>query len=133
MTAITLPTPENVAGILATDDNGFHDGSGWYTRISADGAVVSIEVEPLDKDGNPADKAHFRAVVVEGETAPVLLAGSAYVSGSGDGYLYLRCAACKEICACIDAGSSLAGLNAEVAEHTCPTPPAATSGEAETR
>lgn len=44
---------------------------------------------------------------------------SAYISG--DGYLYLRCDGCGEIITCIDAGSSLAGLNAEAGSHTCAT------------
>ncbi|MGS2645925.1 hypothetical protein [Streptosporangium sp. G12] len=106
---------------------------GW--GLSRHGNVVKISIGPFgDDDKSLLAQMNFRVVVVEGEETPVLLAGPAYVSGSGDGYMYLRCDKCGEIIACIDAGSSLAGLNAEAADHTCsPAALSVSSGEAESR
>lgn len=56
---------------------------------------------------------------LRGELAARTPEPSAYVSGGG--CLYLCCDGCGEIITCIDAGSSLAGLNAEAGSHTCAT------------
>lgn len=122
MNAITPPTPQNVAALLVGGDNDYHDGNDWWPSTTAEDNVISIGITPVGKDyETKLPEVHFRAVVVEGETTPVLLAGPAYISGDGDGYLYLRCDGCGEIITCIDAGSSLAGLNAEARSHTCAT------------
>jgi hypothetical protein len=70
---VNKPTPENVADMLTAGDNDFHDGNEWYPSISVDGNVVKIEVTPLDADGEQLHAVHFRAVVVEGEEAPLVL------------------------------------------------------------
>ena len=72
-TAITPPTPENVAELLTEGDNDLHDGNGWKPGLSATGNVVRISITPYDEDGNVLDDAHFRAVVVPGETVPIVL------------------------------------------------------------
>lgn len=72
-TAITPPTPENVAELLTEGDNDLHDGYGWKPGLSATGNVVRISITPYDEDGNSLDDVHFRAVVVPGEETPLVL------------------------------------------------------------
>jgi len=131
-TAQVPPTPENVAETFTAGDNDFLDGDGWKLSLTAKENVVSIGVTPYDEDGNPVDEVHFRAVVVEGEETPVLLAGPAYVNGD-DGYPALCCTACDDHIAYVTAGDDLAGLNAKVASHTCPAALSVSSGEADSR
>ncbi|TMR11059.1 hypothetical protein ETD86_37075 [Nonomuraea turkmeniaca] len=75
--AATPPNPENVAGFLAYCANDAMDDGGnlWYPLVkAADGGVVEIAIKPGDEDGTAMDEVvHFRAVVVEGETVPVVL------------------------------------------------------------
>ena len=67
-------TPESVADMLTSGDNDFHDGNDWYQSISATGNVVSIGVTPHDEEGEKLPEVHFRAVVVEGDRAPIVAA-----------------------------------------------------------
>lgn len=66
---------EAVATALAIDGGGFHDDelNGWVT-FKADGSTVQVKVAHHD-DGEeiPERARHFRAVVVEGETDPIVL------------------------------------------------------------
>lgn len=65
--AATPPTPENVAEMLTSGDNDYHDGNYWKPSLSASGNVVKIGIEPFaaDEDGTRLPKVHFRAVVVQ--------------------------------------------------------------------
>ena len=74
MSAITPPTPENVAEMLTSGDNDYHDGNDWHPSLSRDGNVVRIEITPVGEDYEthlPVE--HFQAVVVPGETVPIVL------------------------------------------------------------
>lgn len=72
-TAITPPTPENVAEMLTSGDNDYHDGNDWWPSLSRDGNVVKIGIEPVGQDyETKLPEVHFRAVVVPGETVPDL-------------------------------------------------------------
>lgn len=73
--AATPPTPENVAEMLTSGDNDYHDGNYWHPSLYAQGNVVSIGITPYadDDEGTKLPEVHFRAVVVEGETAPIVL------------------------------------------------------------
>lgn len=71
--AATPPTTENVAEMLTSGDNDYHDGNYWHPSISAQGNVVSIGITAYDDDGNKLPEVHFTAVVVEGETVPLVL------------------------------------------------------------
>ncbi|MEV7013460.1 hypothetical protein [Streptosporangium sp. NPDC051022] len=68
MDALTPPTPENVAQLFASEETIYDGGPGsWYPLIEANGNVIEITVTPGD------EPVHFRAVVVEGEEAPIVL------------------------------------------------------------
>jgi hypothetical protein len=71
--AATPPTPENVAEMLTAGDNDYHDGNYWKPSIGADGNVVHIGITAYSEDGEKLPEQHFRAVVVEGEEAPIVL------------------------------------------------------------
>lgn len=71
--AATPPTPENVAEMLTRGDNDYHDGNYWHPSIGADGNVVHIGITAYADDGEKLPEVHFRAVVVEGETVPIVL------------------------------------------------------------
>lgn len=73
--AATPPTPENVAEMLTSGDNDYHDGNYWHPSLYAQGNVVSIGITPYadDDEGTKLPEVQFRAVVVEGETAPIVL------------------------------------------------------------
>ncbi|MEO3869405.1 hypothetical protein ABGB18_11285 [Nonomuraea sp. B12E4] len=71
--ASTPPTPENVAEMLTSGDNDYHDGNYWHPSIGSVGNVVHIGITAYSEDGDKLPEVHFRAVVVEGETAPILL------------------------------------------------------------
>lgn len=84
-TAATPPTPENVAEMLTSGDNDYHDGNDWKPGLSAHGSVVSIRVTPYAEAREDLDwvperlpDVHFRAVVVEGEDAPIVLDRAAF-------------------------------------------------------
>ncbi|MER5420383.1 hypothetical protein [Streptosporangium roseum] len=69
-------TAEKVADFLTDADNDFHEGLDAWPSIRANGNVVEITLTPMDEDGDE-DKdnaSHFRAVVVEGDEAPVVAA-----------------------------------------------------------
>lgn len=64
MNAITPPTPERVADLLAGGDNDYHDGNDWWPAISTTGNVVDIAITPVGEDyETKLPKVHFRAVV----------------------------------------------------------------------
>lgn len=71
--AATPPTPENVAEMLTSGDNDYHDGNYWHPSLSSDGDVVQIGIEAYSEDGDKLPEVHFRAVVVEGDTTPIVL------------------------------------------------------------
>ncbi|MFF0864211.1 hypothetical protein ACFYUV_20805 [Nonomuraea sp. NPDC003560] len=73
--AATPPTPENVAAMLTSGDNDYHDGNYWHPSIGSIGNVVHIGITPYadDDEGTKLPEVHFRAVVVEGETDPIVL------------------------------------------------------------
>lgn len=48
--AITPPTPDNVAEMLARGDNDYHDGNDWWPSVSSAGSVVGIEITPIGTD-----------------------------------------------------------------------------------
>ncbi|MEV4181672.1 hypothetical protein AB0J28_09515 [Streptosporangium canum] len=76
MSALTPPTPENVAEFFAYVANDCADDGGnlWFPSIKADGDVIDIEITPGDENGTALDEVvHFRAVVVEGDEAPIVL------------------------------------------------------------
>lgn len=74
MNVLTPPTPENVAEMLASGDNDYHDGNDWWPSISADGSVISIGITPVGDDyETKLPKVPFRAVVVEGDQTPIVL------------------------------------------------------------
>lgn len=122
-TAATPPTPENVAEMLTSGDNDYHDGNYWHPSIGADGNVVHIGITAYSEDGDKLPKVHFRAVVVEGTATPIVLpsgAKPAVVRGDGD-YLYLRCSGCNESLVIVESGTSLREQNDAHAAHECPT------------
>lgn len=89
MNATTPPTPENVADMLTSGDNDYHDGNDWTPSITADGSVVRIGITPYTEDGAELDKVPFCAVVVEGDQAPIVLPrpaelGISWEDGGGD-------------------------------------------------
>ena len=66
MSAITPPTPENVAEMLTSGDNDYHDGNDWWPSLSRDGNVVRIGIEPVGQDyETKLPEVHFQALVVE--------------------------------------------------------------------
>lgn len=71
--AATPPTPENVADMLTSGDNDYHDGNYWKPSIGADGNVVHIGITAYSEDGDRLPEVHFRAVVVEGDETPIVL------------------------------------------------------------
>ncbi|MFI6883415.1 hypothetical protein [Streptosporangium canum] len=76
MSALTPPTPENVADFFAYVANDCDDDGGnlWFPSIKADGNVIEIGITPGDENGTALDEVvHFRAVVVEGDEAPIIL------------------------------------------------------------
>lgn len=78
MNAVAPPTPENVAEMLTSGDNDYHDGNYWHPSISANGNVISIGITAYAEDGEKVPEVHFRAVVIEAPpcvvaAAPVVL------------------------------------------------------------
>lgn len=74
MNAVTPPTPENVAEMLTDGDNEYHDGHHWDLSLTSVDNVVNICVTPYDVDDSEMlAPVRFRAVVVEGEEAPIVL------------------------------------------------------------
>lgn len=72
--AATPPTPQNVAEMLTSSDGDYHDGNYWHPSITSVGNVISIGIEPYaDDDGTRLPEVRFTAVVVEGETVPIVL------------------------------------------------------------
>ncbi|MFG1963163.1 hypothetical protein [Nonomuraea sp. NPDC049028] len=82
--AATPPTPEKVAEMLTSGDNDYHDGNYWHPSIGADGNVVHIGIEAYSEDGEKLPEVHFRAVVVPGATAPIVLERPAELGISWD-------------------------------------------------
>ncbi len=72
-TAVTPPTPENVADMIAWAHSDYHDGNEWYPGVSRDGNVLSITITPYDEGGSECPKVEFQAVVVEGDQPPIVL------------------------------------------------------------
>jgi hypothetical protein len=72
-TAATPPTPENVAELLTSGDNDYHDDFRWKPSLYADGNVLHVEITPYADEGTQLPKVHLRAVVVEGEQTPIVL------------------------------------------------------------
>ncbi|WP_068924955.1 hypothetical protein [Planobispora rosea] len=58
-TATTPPTPENVAEMLTSGDNDYHDGNDWHLGISSADNVVHITITPYTEDGDELPEAHF--------------------------------------------------------------------------
>lgn len=75
MNAITPPTPENVADMLTSGDNDYHDGNGWTPSLRATGNIIEIGIEPCTETGFALDEVYFRAVVVEGDQTPIVATG----------------------------------------------------------
>ncbi|MGA4989950.1 hypothetical protein [Nonomuraea bangladeshensis] len=75
--AATPPNPENVAEFLAYCANDASDDGGnmWFPVVkAADGGVVEIDINPADDNGTATYAIRrFRAVVVEGDTDPIVL------------------------------------------------------------
>ncbi|MGI5274687.1 hypothetical protein ACQEUU_37020 [Nonomuraea sp. CA-218870] len=71
------PTPENVADLLASaakSGGRYHHGNDWELTVAANSGAVRLDVTPCDLDtGKALPVRHFRAVVVEGERAPIVL------------------------------------------------------------
>ena len=124
--AATPPTPENVAEMLTSGDNDYHDGNYWHPSLSSDGNVVWIGIEAYSEDGEKLPEVHFRAVVVPGEQPPIVLPSGAsadYIDG-GDGYHWLTCGTCKESLIEVKAGTSVGEMAEKIAAHQCPAEPA---------
>lgn len=118
--AATPPTPENVASMLTSGDNDYHDGNYWHPSIGAGGNVVHIGITAYSEDGEKLPEAHFRAVVVEGEQTPIVLPpGAKPAAVRGDEYLYLRCDECDGILVIVESGTSLHEMNEAHADHEC--------------
>lgn len=79
--AATPPTPKNVAEMLTSSDNVYHDGNYWHPSIGAQGNVVHIGITAYSEDGEKLPEVHFRAVVVE---APAYTVAGEPVELSGD-------------------------------------------------
>jgi len=76
MTAITPPTPENVAEMLTSGDNDYHDGNDWWPSIFARDGVVEIEITPVGADyETKLDPVRFEAHVFQVEPAPPVATG----------------------------------------------------------
>ncbi|MFE3452437.1 hypothetical protein ACFXJ8_26285 [Nonomuraea sp. NPDC059194] len=73
ITPATPPTPENVAEMLTSGDNDYHDGNYWHPSIGSAGNVISIGITAYSEDGKKLPEVHFTAVVVEGTDAPIVL------------------------------------------------------------
>jgi hypothetical protein len=119
--AATPPTPENVAEMFTEGDNDYHDGYGWHPSLSADGNVIKIGIEAHDEEGERLPEVHFRAVVVEGETAPIVLpAGAAadYINGD-DGHHWLTCGTCEVSLMEVTAGTYVWEMAEKIAAHRC--------------
>jgi len=75
MNAITPPTPERVADLLAGGDNDYHDGNDWWPSISTTGNVVDIAITPVGEDyETKLPKVHFQAHVFQVTPAPPVAA-----------------------------------------------------------
>lgn len=103
--------------------------SGWRHRlqaalsVTAEGNVLSLETTRWGADDTETVR-HFRAVVVEGETDPIVLSSTAqavYVTTDLTGTLWLACAAtgCREPLTVVEDGKTLGELAAPWAAHTC--------------
>lgn len=85
MNAITPPTPQNVAALLVGGDNDYHGGNDWWPSTTAEDNVISIGITPVGEDyETKLDEVHFRAVVVEGDQAPIVLPRPAELGISWD-------------------------------------------------
>ncbi len=71
----TIPTPEAVATVLAGVSEDYEASSAFWPEVTANGPVLEIDVTPYNVAGfmQTEAKTGFRAVVVEGETAPLVL------------------------------------------------------------
>ncbi|MFI7114017.1 hypothetical protein ACIBK9_47405 [Nonomuraea sp. NPDC050227] len=122
-------TPEKVAAALTGGDDVNEVLNRWVDVNAIPGSsAVRITVTPISDDGDPdtENAQHFRAVVVEGETDPIVLpAGAAcdYINGD-NGYHWLTCGTCEESMGQITAGTSVAEIVTKIAAHKC-TPEAA--------
>ncbi|GGK62043.1 hypothetical protein Sme01_03980 [Sphaerisporangium melleum] len=69
-------TPEDVVADLFLAEGTVYDdnGTGMLHEIKAAGSVMEIAITPCDDEGMASDEpVHFRAVVVEGDQAPIVL------------------------------------------------------------
>jgi hypothetical protein len=130
--AATPVTPENVAEMLTSGDNDYHDGNCWHPSLYAQGNVIHIGITAYadDDEGTKLPEVQFRAVVVEGEQTPIVLPAGAGAYIGGEDYLYLRCDRCDGILRLIESGVSLEEQNEALAEHECPEPAQAQTGGA---
>lgn len=68
-------TAEKVADFLTEGDNDFHEDLDAWPSLRVNGNVVEIKMTPADYAGEEDEDnaSHFRAVVVEGDEAPIVL------------------------------------------------------------
>ncbi|MEU8151709.1 hypothetical protein [Nonomuraea sp. NPDC048901] len=64
-----------VSDLFAAEDTHYDDsGNGWHHEVTGCGNMIAIAITPSDDEGFKTDETfHFRAVVVEGEEAPIVL------------------------------------------------------------
>ncbi|MER7361852.1 hypothetical protein [Nonomuraea wenchangensis] len=65
-------TPEKVAAAACDGAGGWLESLQGALSVTAEGSVLSLSVAMWDKEGNEGIQ-HFRAVVVEGDTDPIVL------------------------------------------------------------
>ncbi|MDH2424830.1 hypothetical protein [Sphaerisporangium sp. TRM90804] len=73
MSAITPPTPENVAASLANNGGKYDHANPWFMLVEVAGHVVQIRVRSFGEKDSEQTTTEFRAVVVEGDRAPIVL------------------------------------------------------------
>ncbi|MGW4406566.1 hypothetical protein ACWEJ6_21230 [Nonomuraea sp. NPDC004702] len=118
-------TPETVAAALAVYGcRGYDERLAHWVACDAIGSTVRVSVSRVDDDGEDVDTRCFRAVVVEGETDPIVLpAGAAadYINGD-DGYHWLTCGTCETPLMEVQAGTHLVEMVQAISSHTCAEP-----------
>lgn len=122
-------TPEKVAAVLSKGHAGWRWGLDASLSVTAQSNVLHLETTRwLDDEEGTEVVEHFRAVVVEGETDPIVLpAGAAcdYINGD-DGYHWLTCGTCEESLLQVEAGTHLVEMVQAISSHTCPAEAAQT-------
>lgn len=79
-TAITPPTPENVAASLANNGGKYDHANPWFMLVEAAGNVVQIRVRSFGEKDSGQTATDFRAVVVEGDAVPLILDPERYAA-----------------------------------------------------